>query len=344
MSLLTRCPACTTIFRVVPDQLKISQGWVKCGQCGDIFDANQHLVHLEPQSSPEADQTPGPEAQRLVEDEPFLVETGQTVAELPFQESLGAEAKLPSREPSVLPSEAVEQVDGALPAIPEELDSESPGLPRVASDPDDEQTSEAVQVEPSQALVVTEAPAKPDDAAPANSESRAVSFLRESASPRWVDRLWARLILWSMALVLLLGLWGQWVYRERDALLAAQPQLQPALELFCQVLNCRLSALQRIDALVIDSTDFKQSAPERYRLRLTVKNTAAVSLAAPSIELTLTDLQDQVVVRRVFLAQEFDAQAHLLSAGAEWPVSLALGVHPNAARKVVGYRVRLFYP
>ncbi|PKO43274.1 MAG: hypothetical protein CVU30_07875, partial [Betaproteobacteria bacterium HGW-Betaproteobacteria-3] len=43
MSLITRCPACTTTFKVVPDQLRISEGWVRCGQCAHIFDASVHL-------------------------------------------------------------------------------------------------------------------------------------------------------------------------------------------------------------------------------------------------------------------------------------------------------------
>ena len=44
MSLITRCTACQTLFRVVPDQLRISDGWVRCGQCGEIFDAAQNLL------------------------------------------------------------------------------------------------------------------------------------------------------------------------------------------------------------------------------------------------------------------------------------------------------------
>ena len=43
MSLITRCPACGTMFKVVPDQLKISEGWVRCGQCAEIFDATASL-------------------------------------------------------------------------------------------------------------------------------------------------------------------------------------------------------------------------------------------------------------------------------------------------------------
>lgn len=43
MSFTTRCPSCGTVFRVVADQLKISDGWVRCGHCGDVFDATIDL-------------------------------------------------------------------------------------------------------------------------------------------------------------------------------------------------------------------------------------------------------------------------------------------------------------
>jgi predicted Zn finger-like uncharacterized protein len=43
MSLITSCPACGTMFRVVPDQLKISEGWVRCGHCSEVFDASAYL-------------------------------------------------------------------------------------------------------------------------------------------------------------------------------------------------------------------------------------------------------------------------------------------------------------
>lgn len=44
MSLITRCPACATMFKVVRDQLRISGGWVRCGQCAEVFDASAHMV------------------------------------------------------------------------------------------------------------------------------------------------------------------------------------------------------------------------------------------------------------------------------------------------------------
>jgi predicted Zn finger-like uncharacterized protein len=41
--MITRCPECSTLFRVVADQLKISDGWVRCGQCSHVFDGGANL-------------------------------------------------------------------------------------------------------------------------------------------------------------------------------------------------------------------------------------------------------------------------------------------------------------
>ena len=43
MSQITCCPSCGTKFKVVADQLRISEGWVRCGQCKEIFDASAHM-------------------------------------------------------------------------------------------------------------------------------------------------------------------------------------------------------------------------------------------------------------------------------------------------------------
>ncbi len=62
MSYTTRCPACATTFRVVPDQLKISDGWVRCGHCADVFDATLHLEAWAPPVADAAAQPPSPPA------------------------------------------------------------------------------------------------------------------------------------------------------------------------------------------------------------------------------------------------------------------------------------------
>lgn len=46
MVLATRCPNCGTSFRVVPDQLKLRGGWVRCGVCSTTFDSNTSLTEV----------------------------------------------------------------------------------------------------------------------------------------------------------------------------------------------------------------------------------------------------------------------------------------------------------
>lgn len=52
MSMATRCVTCGTIFRVVQDQLKVSDGWVRCGRCDEVFNALEGLFDLERESPP----------------------------------------------------------------------------------------------------------------------------------------------------------------------------------------------------------------------------------------------------------------------------------------------------
>src|SRR5690606_18921718 len=52
MSLATRCTSCGTIFRVVQDQLKVSEGWVRCGRCDEVFNALEGLFDLTREQPP----------------------------------------------------------------------------------------------------------------------------------------------------------------------------------------------------------------------------------------------------------------------------------------------------
>ena len=67
MSLVTRCPSCATAFRVLPEQLSVRNGQVRCGKCATVFDGNAGLVkdaraptHADPPSQPEPADEPLP--------------------------------------------------------------------------------------------------------------------------------------------------------------------------------------------------------------------------------------------------------------------------------------------
>lgn len=68
---LVRCPACQTVFRLRPEQLRAHGGMVRCGHCFTLFDARDHFVdsvpprHSEPTPpKPVAPVSPPPQTRR----------------------------------------------------------------------------------------------------------------------------------------------------------------------------------------------------------------------------------------------------------------------------------------
>ena len=53
MSLVTRCPECSTAFRVLPAQLSARAGRVRCGKCAKVFDGVAHLTQATPRPEPD---------------------------------------------------------------------------------------------------------------------------------------------------------------------------------------------------------------------------------------------------------------------------------------------------
>lgn len=59
MALATTCPQCQTSFKVVPDQLKLRKGLVRCGVCQHVFSGIDNLRYVsEPRTAPRAAATP----------------------------------------------------------------------------------------------------------------------------------------------------------------------------------------------------------------------------------------------------------------------------------------------
>jgi hypothetical protein len=103
-----------------------------------------------------------------------------------------------------------------------------------------------------------------------------------------------------------------------------------------------LAPLRQISDVVIESSSFNKARGDSYQLVFVIKNRATLPLSMPAMELTLTDTQDQPVLRRVFLPQEMGAPAELPALG-EWTSSVAVVVTTGGAR-VAGYRLLAFYP
>ena len=47
MALVTRCPNCTSVFKVTPQHLQVQEGNVRCGHCLQIFNSFSDLATLQ---------------------------------------------------------------------------------------------------------------------------------------------------------------------------------------------------------------------------------------------------------------------------------------------------------
>ena len=337
MSLLTRCPACITLYRVVPDQLRISDGWVKCGQCGDIFDASQHLVEeandATPSSEVSPDTTPDADAPETTEFEDTLWINPST--------SMPAAVSQAVLDPDV----ALRPEDEPVPVSPAQMPDDAPA----ELTGEDQQTD--VVPEPDQAqLRWNDDPSAPlSDVTPAADEippvAAPVTFLNGADRPLVWQKPLVRKALMLFCLLLGLSLLVQWAYLERDRLAAQHPELQPLFQAVCGVANCQVQPLKRIESLSVDSVGFRLLGNDTYRLTFTIKNASMLPLAMPNVELTLTDTGDQAVFRRVFSPNDLPTAPTHMAAGGEWPASLDLRVKPTAPeQRVLGYRLLVFYP
>lgn len=161
------------------------------------------------------------------------------------------------------------------------------------------------------------------------------------------------LIAWAV-----LGLWGlliQTTLLFKDDWAARYPEWRPALDLFCKGLGCQVEALKLADAVLIDhaavdlmpteieaDADATPSSRAQWRFQVSLRNAHNSTVAMPWLEMTLTDFQDQVVMRRVLNPVAFGAPV-VLSAGEVWSQDFHLRLK-NDQVGFSGFRLLTFYP
>lgn len=419
MSQITRCPYCATTFKVVKDQLRISDGWVRCGQCKEVFNAHEHMVQLEP--APLLPPLPLDELQPPLRPAPVsqAPRTAQVWSSARANRAVAdgaGDVLLPSPEPSFLaaqpptaapPQSSVELAEGAPDSrgyeLPGALQPDGEWLPEPdAAMPRDAASTQPEQDEPEQdepehpiedvtvelaqpqsgranaqeAQVAEDAPFAPAKA-PADmpaevpvevpvevpQEADAAVGDRDHAEeqtetglqvePEFVkaarrNAFWrmpvVRGVLALVTVVLLMGLALQIAVHNRNLIASQHPAARGWLASLCEPLQCTLQAPRHIAAVVIDSSSFLKARndPAAYQLQMSVKNTSSLTVAMPALELTLTDAQDQPILRRVLQGDELAAPAEL-APGFVWNGAVSLQVTQGAAQ-VAGYRLLAFYP
>lgn len=296
----------------------------------------------EPAPPPAEEQTPAP----AEPDGATQAEAGDDNLFIPraaLQEALqtgavAAETEA-AAEVAAASTDAAEEIEIKAPAF---ADEESP-----TPAPPEQPVRAGFYVEPELDLDVS--PPHELDEEPAQRPSRVFKPIAELNEPLIADEPPASRLkpLWlaGSALAVLL-LTGQIAYLNRTQLATSLPGLKPVLEAGCRAVGCTIP-LPADDSLIsIESSELTPDGnqPNLIRLTATLLNKAEFDQALPLLELTLTDTNDQVVVKRVFEpAAYLDKSQPATSMPAKTELQALISLDTGET-KAAGYRLFLFYP
>ena len=376
MSLATRCTSCTTVFRVVHDQLKVSEGWVRCGRCNEVFNAQANLVELDAYGQPLL-ALAGTSAE-IDADTNTHTNTENPAAALGVPapgEGAAAALALDTTQVEAAPTQATQTAltvqmpaSEAWPFTAAELDDLAPPTQYDSRWPEDERVDvEHVDIDidawpgslPSEgqpvsidavlaavpvadgvaALSASPATATPDlHAEPTGTPS----FIRQAdRAARW-QRAGVRRALGLAACLLTLALAAQWLLHQRDWAAAHWPISKPWLEAVCKLAACQIQPLRNVELLSVESTALTRiEGSSLYRVNMVLRNRAQTELLMPAIDLALTDAQGQIISRRVLSAAELGSSASVVAAGTDVALQAMLS---TGSRRVAGYTIEVFYP
>ncbi|MCL1962111.1 MAG: zinc-ribbon domain-containing protein [Desulfovibrionaceae bacterium] len=371
MGLVTRCPACSTLFRLVPDQIRIAAGWVRCGQCGKVFDASVHMLPYD--QTPRAGRQAPPPPLDVAAHAPAGSDAPNAALEGPPSEFAPTEKQQLGKAFESEPPDAGDDAQAVLPVLfGPSLIGQFTGAPDVAdwsttaseseqAEPLEDDASETDSEPASQpGERASEPGAPPSDAAPGMADGPVASALAmETGSdadqpvPSFVARarqraFWSsrpvRRLQWLSLSLLTLSLLWQVTLSHRDWLAARAPRLTPALQALCAPLRCRIQPYRQPNAIVIDDKDLTSTDSGSFRFSVTLRNTASLPVASPALELTLTDAWGHILARRVVTADELGAPPTLAAHGKFTGIgalTVSAAANPGA---ITGYLLDAFYP
>lgn len=372
MSFTTRCPACGTTFKIVPDQLKISDGWVRCGHCADVFDATLFLEGEgpapEPASAPAVPPPPAPAQE--VQAPPVPAPSRKVVISAPVtlppaEGDDGWLLRPPQPEAKETASQGPRSVPGmnrvqadqafeeeirrfagsstsseALPPVP----SPAPAAPPPEEPPATPAPLEREQSGPSGDSLAASTEPGPDEKHDAEPPLLEPSFVVQARRRAFWQSRSMRAVLWAASLALVLGLILQIAVHERDRLAAWSPATSGFLTAVCRAVGCEVGPARQIESVVIDSSNLVRRLGNFYSFDLVLKNSASFAVAMPALELSLTDTRDAVIVRRVFLPEELPGAPQLLPPQGALSLSMRLSIADQGVSSMSGYRALVFYP
>lgn len=329
---LTRCPACSTVFRVTAEQLRAKAGTVRCGHCQAVFNAFAELVEETQSELPAPPDAPlaSPEHDDAHSSGSPAACAGEPVA----SQVLPAQEVLPEGVPE---APQLDEITREIDEIAQELalaTSEAPPLAVAPVESGEDATRAARAAGLVAARELSDTPAYDRWAAGTLAGSPASGFAGVAGSRRrwpWV----------LAALILTLALLTQLAHHFRAELVRAVPATADLFAHFAVAVP--LSAQSEL--VSIEASDLQaDNARGLFVLNAVLRNRAPYPQAWPALELTLTDASDVPLARRVMTVADYLPPG---TAAASFPANLEIPVRLWVDAKEVGaagYRLFIFYP
>jgi predicted Zn finger-like uncharacterized protein len=302
----TQCPHCDTLFRIQVADLRTAQGKVRCGRCGQIFNALRYLSEKLPEIPTvfETVELPASEvepadvaADELHSTEELLGLVDKLVSEL--EPALGS-----AEGPAAPPATETPPAPELLTVIQED---EAPLLSEITEFKQIdvyEVTSPGVFFESSGTpFSIVEPPAGvAEEIAHAAERARATKAQRHSGLST---------LSWSVAILMLIAvLAAQYIYYTL-AELSQNAVLHPWLERYCEVVKavapCEVPPLRDLTKIEIQNREIRvhPSIQDVLLVRLSLVNRAGFAQPYPDLQLTLSDLGGRQFAQRRFHPAEY---------------------------------------
>lgn len=153
---------------------------------------------------------------------------------------------------------------------------------------------------------------------------------------------------WLVGGLLLLAMLGiQIAIALRVELAVLYPRARPALVSLCSIAGCTVGLPAKAELIGIEASDLHPdpAQPGRLVVSATLKNRAPFDQQFPHLELTLTDVADKAIARKVLTPTDYlpreTPYAKGMGPNADIAVNLVIDIGQLAAN---GYRLYLFYP
>ncbi|PCI61468.1 MAG: hypothetical protein COB34_01165 [Methylophilaceae bacterium] len=212
------------------------------------------------------------------------------------------------------------------------------------SDSANEETTSTADIDIGAISPSTVAPTEPEYTIDLDDPATLDDFTKSLEPPKKTSK--HPILLSLFGLLLVLTAVAQTVYTVRTQIAAEYPQFKPLLVKACAQLHCTINLPKNLDLITIGDSDMQEDDNYQSVINFSssLTNKANYPQAYPNIELTLTDADDKIVIRKLITPKDYlTADKKIqdgLAAHEVSPVKLAFYVNETS---VAGYRIFLVY-